>query len=424
MERITNTSNGIRIYDYCNTHLHSFCIGIYVRAGILFENGEHTGISHLWEHMVFKNINALLGRDMAKRLDQMGAYFNACTYKELVEFKIAAASKYYEECARMICRVFDEFAITEEEFETEKKRVKSEIREEDEKKSIDYQGNKRVWKGTSLEKSVAGFIRDVNRITLEDIKAYHREVCVADNIFVYVTGKYTRENMSLFREIIEEKHFYDGTLRNNCAPVPKKMFRRNATVVAKKSDVYEVRFSFDIDKSKCLQTEIDLLYSMMFSGESSKVFEELSDKTGLVYSYDSAMEVYENVGCMYFSYMVKGKNLKKSIGLVMKLICDMREDIESLLKLAKQPYLDNTELELDDAQGLNWMMAYESHVLGCGYKNIEERKKAYVSVTKERMLEVTKEVLQPDNMVVNIGSKKNKVKAEDIRGMLLQAFDK
>ena len=51
------TENGIRIYSYPNPHLHSFCIALYVKAGCLYEPEEDNGITHLLEHLVFRNID-------------------------------------------------------------------------------------------------------------------------------------------------------------------------------------------------------------------------------------------------------------------------------------------------------------------------------------------------------------------------------
>lgn len=418
MEKKYTTANNITVYNYGNKHLHSFCICIYIKAGIMYENGEHTGISHMWEHMVFKNINALMDGNMSKTLDRMGAYFNACTYKEMIEFKIAAASKYFDECSKIITGIFEDFVISEDEFNIEKRRVKSEIREEDEKHSIDYHANKKVWKGTVLAKTVPGTIKDVEGTTLENVKEYHNDIRKNNNLFLYVTGKYTEKNLDRLYAILEEKNLANGEQRMNIAPIPKKMFDRGGQVYIKKADVYEVRFSFDIDRQKCEPVEIYLLYDIMFNGESCKIFSELSDKSGLVYSYDSAIELYKNIGNMYFSYMVKGKNIKQSIRLVVDVIKKLKEDIDASIMLAKQPYIDNASLEIDDCQGLNWMMAYEGHMLGCNFESLENRKKAYASVSEQRMLEVIDSIFNYNNMIINIGVKKNNIKSQEIKNII------
>ena len=53
--------NGTRIYSLANHDLHSFCLSLYIRAGSIFEDITENGISHLFEHTVFRNLkNAVL----------------------------------------------------------------------------------------------------------------------------------------------------------------------------------------------------------------------------------------------------------------------------------------------------------------------------------------------------------------------------
>lgn len=47
--------NGISIYSLTNPNLRSFCLSLYVRAGSIFEDSSNNGISHIFEHVVFRN---------------------------------------------------------------------------------------------------------------------------------------------------------------------------------------------------------------------------------------------------------------------------------------------------------------------------------------------------------------------------------
>ena len=49
-------SNGIKVYSCTNEHLHTFSICCYIKAGLLYEDKSEQGITHLFEHMVFRNL--------------------------------------------------------------------------------------------------------------------------------------------------------------------------------------------------------------------------------------------------------------------------------------------------------------------------------------------------------------------------------
>lgn len=63
MEREHITPQGVSVFHDKNENIHSFCLCLYVRAGSLFETKKENGISHFFEHIVFKNIHLCHGRE-------------------------------------------------------------------------------------------------------------------------------------------------------------------------------------------------------------------------------------------------------------------------------------------------------------------------------------------------------------------------
>ena len=84
MEREHITPQGVSIFHDKNENIHSFCLCLYVRAGSLFETKENNGISHFFEHIVFKNIHYQMGENLYQTLDRCGLDFNASTYEEFL----------------------------------------------------------------------------------------------------------------------------------------------------------------------------------------------------------------------------------------------------------------------------------------------------------------------------------------------------
>ena len=72
MEREHITPQGVSVFHDKNENIHSFCLCLYVRAGSLFETKENNGISHFFEHIVFKNIHYQMGENLYQTLDRCG----------------------------------------------------------------------------------------------------------------------------------------------------------------------------------------------------------------------------------------------------------------------------------------------------------------------------------------------------------------
>lgn len=419
MEKARCTKNKINIFEYKNEHLHSFCICMYIKAGVLYENKENNGISHFWEHMIFKSINAHMNGQMSKTLDKLGAYFNGCTYKELVEFKITGATKNFKKCSDIIAKAFLPLKFSDKDMETERKRIKSEIREDDDESTIDYAAGKVVWKDTSLRLPVAGKTKNVNNITKDMLESFHKETLSPENVFFYVTGAFSDKDIDYLANAVdkafEKADVVQGTQRRNIAMVPKNFMNRNCNVKLIKADKNELRFSFDFDTTRYTMAQIDLLYDILFDGECCKVFKKLSDESGIVYSYTSSIEQYNNIGNIYFSYEVGRKNMFRSIKEIVSILDKLKEGLSDELSLVKPVYADNASMMLDLPERLNWVMAYEGHVLNAGYKDVRQRKKEHLNVEKEEIVNMAREIFIKDNLCVTVKTTDKKVEKKDIK---------
>ena len=118
MEREHITPQGVSVFHDKNENIHSFCLCLYVRAGSLFETKENNGISHFFEHIVFKNIHYQMGENLYQTLDRCGLDFNASTYEEFIQFIITGAPAHFEEAAEILTGIFEPITLPEEVIDT------------------------------------------------------------------------------------------------------------------------------------------------------------------------------------------------------------------------------------------------------------------------------------------------------------------
>lgn len=420
MEQHYITRNNLPIYMYTNSCLHSFCLCLYVKAGLLYETKETNGITHLWEHMIFRNIDRLMNHTLYRRLDQCGLTFDGCTYREFVQFRISGAVKYFSDALDILLDILKPMHIPASDFQVERKRVKAEIREEDEKSSLDFFTGKIIWQGTSLENSITGTPKTLDKIGVKALEKAHRLFLSPNNLFFYVTGNTDQSCIQQLISRLESASLEITTVpRTNQAPIPRDFFHRNCQVSIKNCTYTYIRFSFDFETSRYTQAELDLLYSVLFEGDSCKIFRELSDNTGYIYSFDARQEKYCNIGNLYFSFEVQLCNLLDSIKRVIQILSEMKSCQKDELDYAKTPYIDNADFLLDDDEDLNWNMAYENHIMDSQFKSIEQRKQAYSDVNAERIAAMSCEIFRPENLVVTIKGDQKKIETDGIRKILL-----
>lgn len=414
-EQLVVSANGVPVYHYKNPHLHSFSLCLYLKAGCLFEDNSENGISHFFEHMVFKNINHLMDGELYRKLDRLGLSFNGCTYKEFMQFEITGATQHFEEAAKILTMIFAPMQLDAEEINTERKRIKQEIRESDELKSLDHFTQEIVWKDTCLANMIGGTFSNLDRFGIKTLKEANKNLLSVNNLFFYVTGHFRDSGIDKLVKLVEA---YDLGIhvpdRKNLAPVPVDYFHRRPQVHVKNSTYYYVRLSFDVDTSRYSEPENTLFYDILFEGESCKIHQELSERTGMVYSFGSQYERYDNLGNLSLYYEVRQADLYESLRRVAAVLQHMKTGLTDEMDYVRPPYVDNAELLFDDVSDFNWTRAYECHIIQESYPDIAARKAAYQAVTLERMTAMANEIFRLSNLVVTIKAPKDKIEEDCI----------
>ncbi len=417
-EELFKTANGVSIYSYKNPNLHSFHISFFVKAGSMYEAECECGISHFLEHAAIRNVNALYGGRLYELLDAYGLEFNASTYSEMIQFFIGGASENFSFGAEIIAKILSPIMLGNQEILAERKRIKAEIRESDDKNALSTFAMQKVFCGTSLAGSIVGTNAVVDKIGKRRLEEYRKRVCTTGNVFFYITGNFTDGDISALAAEIEKYEISVSCGNRNIAPVPDGFCDRSGEVFVKNADYTMVRFTFDFLMSEVSVPESDLLYDILLSGYNSRLFIEMSEKRGIFYDTSGAVERYSNIGTLYFSFEVKEKDLYEAIALVVKILTDMKTAPPSDRECMKAGYVDNALMLYDDARELNFTFAYDNHVMEQGYADIEARRAAYASVSADGIKEAAKTVFAQKNLTLCIKGKKRNVDTEKIKDII------
>ena len=375
----------------------------------MYEDEGEGGYSHFFEHIVFRNINRIMAGELYRELDKRGMEFNASTYSEMVQFYVSGADKHFDSAARMISSLLSPIVLDRTELDAERERIKAEIREVDDKSSLAFISGASVWAGTPLARPITGTLGSVSRISLSKLEKYRRRIFNKENIFFYVTGNVTDESLKLLTEYIGTYALDGEEIHDNAAPVPDEFHNRPKSIKLKNADFTKIRYSFDVDMSRVSSWELDLLYDAVLGGYSSDFFIELSEKRGLFYDLGGTVERYVGAGVFSFSYELKESKLYEAARMTADLLRAYTQRVIDADRCMRAVYVDNAYMLLDDPRELCFTFAYENHVLGLGYGGIEDRRRAYESITPERLREVACEVFRPENLTVTLKGHKKRI---------------
>lgn len=418
MEEKRIAKNGIPVYSLTNKNNHSFFISMFLKAGCIYESEEESGITHFLEHAAIRNVNKLMNDGLYRELDRCGMEFNASTYAEMVQFYISGSPRHFSTAAEIIAKLLSPIVLDRAELDTERNRIKAEIREVGDKSTLAFVAGEEVWKGTSLARPITGTLGSVSGISGTKLERYRQRVYNKDNIFFYVTGNADNDNLSYLTELIGGYELTGTEIHDNVAVVPNGFMKRERNIKIKNADFTKIRYSFDVDMSQVTSAELDLVYDVVLGGYSSDFFIEISEKRGLFYDLGGSVERYRNLAVLSFSYELKESKLYEAAEMTAKLLKGYTENIVEPDRCMKAPYVDNAYMLLDDPRELSFTYGYDNHVLDLGYGCIEKRQQTYDKITPERIREVAALVFRPENMTVTLKANKKKIDAERLRKII------
>lgn len=410
------TKNGVDIYSYKNPSLHGFYISLFLRAGSMFE--DTPGITHFLEHVAIRNVGEIMGGRLYSTLDRYGMDFNASTYSEMVQFYITGATKNFGVASEIISRILSPIILSSKDVGTERDRIKAEIREGDDRTSLSTFSYNIVHEGTTLARSItgtAGGVQKINKTALED---YRRSVMTAENIFFYVTGNFDETNLDFLASEIEKYSLNHGTKQENIAPVCVNFGKRDGRVHIKNADFTMLRFSFDMDMTNISVAESDLLYDMLLCGYNSRLFIEMSEKRGMVYDITGSSDRFTNIGTLVFYFEVRGGSVYDAVSTVVEILRQLKSETIPEDEMMRADYLDNAGMLYDNPREMNFVFAYDNHIMSAGYTSIEERTDHYRSVTSERIREICEMVFRPENLTFTLKGNKKKIDIERLEKII------
>jgi predicted Zn-dependent peptidase len=302
--------NGLKYIISHDSNIQTVAMLILVRYGAGFDAPGKSGMAHLLEHLMFKGTTKRpFTKQIMTELNSIGADYNAYTSKTFTGYHAKTAHMYLEDSMeiltdflknpKFITQKPEEF---QEEFEQEKNIVLQElltIRDQN-SRYLDELVEKNIFV-SPYNRIFEDDIRDIKSITLDDvIKTYKKYYC-SNNIILSIHG-----NTGVHVEQLVSKYFSDfkRNVRN------KLMFEKSKNIekikridIMKKPNVSKCNIGFIYPnqgranvKSYYMREIFGLVFADLSSG---RLFQNIREKKGLVYSVRSNHYCYDHQG--YFS---------------------------------------------------------------------------------------------------------------------------
>ncbi len=292
--RVTRLDSGLTVVTDPMGAVESASLGVWVEAGTRDEPATLNGVSHLLEHMAFKGTGRRSAQDIAEEMDAVGGHLNAYTARDHTAYYAKVLKEDTGLALDVISDILQHSIFDAEELAREQAVVVQEIGQAlDTPDDIVFDHFQApAYPDQPLGRPVLG--------TAETVRAMRR-----DTVFDYMAGHYSAPNMMLAAagridhdRLVEAaaKAFPDlpeARPRDNAAPVyAGGDFRQE-------SDIEQVNLVMGFDGLAYEDPDhyaAAMLSTLLGGGMSSRLFQEVREKRGLVYSIYSFTSSYTDGG--------------------------------------------------------------------------------------------------------------------------------
>lgn len=288
--------NGIRIVTETIPHVRSVSIGVWLKVGSRNEIEKNNGISHFIEHMIFKGTKRRKAFEIAESLESVGGHLNAFTGKELTCYYAHILDEHVTIAVDVIADILMNSRFKASEIEKEKQVVLEELKaiEETPEDLIHELFASDVFPDHPLGLSTIG--------KRETIQAFTQ-----DHLFDYVSLNYSTRNMVIsaagnlqhadLLKLVEEKFDGFNDLTNGDVATHLGPARHGKNVVengAIQAHICLGTQAYPYESEK--KFSLFVLNTLLGSGMSSRLFQNIREKHGLAYSVYSFIDFMFDTG--------------------------------------------------------------------------------------------------------------------------------
>ena len=323
--RRTVLPNGLTVISEEMPHIRSVSAGVWIRTGSRHEAAEVNGISHFAEHMVFKGTTTRTAEMIARQVDSFGGNLDAFTAKECVCFNVKILDEHLGDAMDVLSDLVLNPSFNDADVKKERSVIMEEIKMDED--NPDYLVHEifvqSFWKDHPLGRPILGTRDTVRKFGPEILFDYYRERFQAGNIVIAAAGHLKHDR---FLELVTQKFanlLAAASELRDIAPTPMaKISMRN------KKSLEQVQLcigvpSYSISHEKRYSSFI--LNTLLGGGMSSRLFQNIREKQGLVYSIFSELNPYRDSGCLAVYAGTSKESAPKVVQSVLREFRDLKD---------------------------------------------------------------------------------------------------
>jgi predicted Zn-dependent peptidase len=280
--RVETLASGLTVVTEEMSRVETVSFGAYVAAGTRHERAEENGVSHFLEHMAFKGTESRSAAEIAEEIEAVGGHINAYTAREQTAYYVKLLKEDIALGADIIGDILTHSSFEPEELERERGVILQEIGQANDTPDdiIFDHFQEAAFPDQAMGRPTLGTEAVIRTMPRHALTNYMRAHYGTRNVVVAAAGNLDHDEVVR----LTERHFADLPTTIVGEP-PLAEYNGGEFREARDLDQVHIVLGFP----SVSYTHPDFYAAMMLStllggGMSSRLFQEVREKRGLVYS--------------------------------------------------------------------------------------------------------------------------------------------
>jgi len=407
--RKTAYDSGLRVVTEVMPEARSVALGFWVAAGSRDEAPRIAGSSHFLEHLLFKGTSSRSARDIAEAFDAIGGDLNAFSAKEYTCYYARILEPDLPMAIEFLSDMLSNSLIAKADLDAERQVILEEINmHEDAPDDLIHDVfTEALWPGHPLGRPVLGTSETITAATREQVRRFYRKHYVPGNVVVAAAGLLDHDRIL---ELLEAGLETGKRVAESKAPTLREPGRPprpvgSVTVRKRKTEQAHIMVGTSgLARDDPRRFAFGVANTALGGGMSSRLFQEIREKRGLVYSVYSYHSMYTECGLFSVYAGTSPGRAQEVLGLIRHELEDLEERGVSgeELERAKGHMKGSMVLSQEDTNGR--MSRLGKSEIGHGeILSLDELVERIDAVTEEDVATVSREVLSGPKALAVIG---------------------
>ncbi len=411
-ERVFETilPNGLKVILLEDHKASLITFQVWYRVGSRNEAWGKTGLSHTLEHMMFKGTQKVGPEEFSRIIQENGGNNNAFTSHDYTAYFENLGADRIQVALDLESDRMQNLLLREEDFRTERMVVMEErrLRTEDNPTAfLQEQLEATAFQLQPYHWPIIGWMEDIVRFTLEDLKAYYLTYYNPANAFLVVVGDFKKEDL-LPRIEKAFGSYPKGVAPNQDKDIDPKQTGERRIIVKREAQLPSIVMGYHVPNLREPDSYdsyvLEVISAILSGGKSSRFYQSLVREKRLVLSADA-----------YYSFLSRDPSLfyisadllpGKEVAEVEKAL---DQEVERLQReLAGQQELEKVKNQLEASFVFGQdSLFYQAMLLArfeitLSWREIDHYISSIRKISPEDIQRVAKQYLVPDNRTVGI----------------------